>query len=459
MDIIKHEVQILSTEVLDMLLNFACENFKSFRDGFQFNMIPEKRMTELDYSILTEEIAGRRETGLSASVIYGPNAAGKTSIVNAMSCMRQIVLRGNIGDASEDRSGDHVSSSLALAPFAFRKDAAPVRFDATFTFHGVKYRYVIAVFLGNFLEKDAERYIDREQLYVNDTLIFDRTKDAVEKLKLDVIADYLNVGYELEDAEKTRKAMSNNITPDSLLLVTDFNSFCSKKLVSEIRTWYEAQFIVVNSSDRTRFYPGMPEDDGRAMINVYINKIAQEAGIIGSDFAYVNDPETHTTKLMSVLKKTDSKLYGLDADKIESVGTMRLISIMPVIISALRKGAVLIMDELDASLHPMIVMNLITIFHNDGVNTKGAQIIFNTHNPIYLNHRLLRRDEIKFVERDKETKSSSLYALSDFRANGEASVRKTSDYMKNYFISRYGAIEDIDFTDIIADVLKGADSV
>lgn len=227
-----------------------------------------------------------------------------------------------------------------------------------------------------------------------------------------------------------------------------------QKLVGEIRQWFEELFIVVNSSDRTRFYPGMPDENGRAMINVYINKIAQEAGIIGSDFAYVNDPETHTTKLMSVLQKTDSKLYGLDADKIESVGTMRLISIMPVIITALRKGAALVMDELDASLHPMIVMNLITIFHNDGVNKNGAQLIFNTHNPIYLNHSLLRRDEIKFVERNKESKSSSLYALSDFRANGGASVRKTSDYMKNYFISRYGAIEDIDFTDIVADILR-----
>ena len=342
-----------------------------------------------------------------------------------------------------------------LAPFAFRDDAAPVRFDVSFTFRGIKYRYVLAVFLGAFLEKNADRYIDCEQLYVNDFLIFDRTRDAVRRLKLDNVADCLNVGYELRDTEKTRKAMSNNITQDSLLLVTDFNSFCSKKLVGEIRQWFEELFIVVNSSDRTRFYPDMPDDNGRAMINVYINKIAQEAGIIGSDFAYVNDPETHTTKLLSVLQKTDSKLYGLDADKIESVGTMRLISIMPIVISALRKGAVLVMDELDASLHPMIVMNLITIFHNDGVNKNGAQLIFNTHNPIYLNHSLLRRDEIKFVERDKESKSSSLYALSDFRANGGASVRKTSDYMKNYFISRYGAIEDIDFTDIVADILRG----
>lgn len=441
-----------------MLLNFSCTNFKSFKDGFQFNMIPEKRMTELDYSILTEETAGQKESGLSASVIYGPNAAGKTSIVNAMSCMRQIILRGNVRDAADDRSGDHVSSGLTLTPFAFRDDAVPVLFDATFTFNAIKYRYVLAVFLGTFLGKIADRYIDREQLYVNNALVYDRTKDAVDKLKLDSISDFLNVGYDLKDVEKTRKAMSNNVTADSLLLVTDFNSFCSKKLVAEIRQWFEEQFIVVNSSDKARFLPGMPENDGRAMINVYINKIAQEAGIIGSDFAYVNDPETNTTKLMSVLQKTDSKLYGLDADRIESVGTMRLISIMPVIITALRKGAVLVMDELDASLHPMIVMNLINIFHNDEVNTNGAQLIFNTHNPIYLNHNLLRRDEIKFVERDKATKSSSLYALSDFRANGEASVRKTSDYMKNYFISRYGAIEDIDFTDIIVDVLKGAEN-
>ena len=404
-----------------MLLNFSCDNFKSFKDGFSFNMIPEKRMTELDYSIISENIDKKKERGLSASVIYGPNAAGKTSIVNAMSCMRQIVLKGNIRDAAEDLSGDHVSSGLFLAPFAFRDDAAPVRFDVSFTFRGIKYRYVLAVFLGAFLEKNADRYIDCEQLYVNDFLIFDRTRDAVRRLKLDNVADCLNVGYELRDTEKTRKAMSNNITQDSLLLVTDFNSFCSKKLVGEIRQWFEELFIVVNSSDRTRFYPDMPDDNGRAMINVYINKIAQEAGIIGSDFAYVNDTETHTTKLLSVLQKTDSKLYGLDADKIESVGTM----------------------------------NLITIFHNDGVNKNGAQLIFNTHNPIYLNHSLLRRDEIKFVERDKESKSSSLYALSDFRANGGASVRKTSDYMKNYFISRYGAIEDIDFTDIVADILRG----
>lgn len=440
-----------------MLLNFTCKNFKSFRNGFYFNMVPEKRMKELDYSILSERIGKKDEKALSASVIYGPNAAGKTSIINAMSCMRQMVIKGNIKDSEDDCYGDHISNGMSLAPFAFRTDAEAVEFDVTFTADGTKYRYLIAVYLGVFLDKKAERYIEKEQLYVNDELVFSRTKDAVDKLDLIPIENKLNVGFDIKDSEKMLRVMSSNITSESLLLVTDFNSFCSKKVVENIRTWFEKKFIIINSSDRIRFMPSIPDDNGWAITSKEINRIAQEAGILGSEFVYVNDPETHRTKLMSVLKKTDSTAYGLDADRIESVGTMRLISIMPAIITALENGSVLVMDELDASLHPMIVMNLISVFHNDGVNKNGAQLIFNTHNPIYLNHNLLRRDEIKFVERDANSKSSSLYALSDFKANGEASVRKTSDYMKNYFINRYGAIVDIDLTDIIADVLRGAD--
>ena len=69
-------------------------------------------------------------------------------------------------------------------------------------------------------------------------------------------------------------------------------------------------------------------------------------------------------------------------------------------------------------------------FHNDEINTKGAQLIFNTHNPIFLNNSLLRRDEIKFVE--KGDTGSILYSLSDFGTNGRKGVRNTEDYMKNY---------------------------
>ncbi|MDP2813255.1 MAG: ATP-binding protein, partial [Erysipelotrichaceae bacterium] len=93
------------------------------------------------------------------------------------------------------------------------------------------------------------------------------------------------------------------------------------------------------------------------------------------------------------------------------------------------------------------------IFHNDEININNAQLIFNTHNPIFLNANLFRRDEIKFVERDDDTHCSIHYSLSDFGTTGKNGVRKNEDYLKNYFISRYGAIKDIDFTPIFENLL------
>ena len=100
-----------------MLLRFKGSNFKSFGEEFDFFMQPQTRMKELKDSILHEQINNKDVLALSTSVIYGPNAAGKTSLVNAMSCFRSIVLRGNINNAEDDRTQDHVSNDMTLIPF------------------------------------------------------------------------------------------------------------------------------------------------------------------------------------------------------------------------------------------------------------------------------------------------------------------------------------------------------
>ena len=82
-----------------------------------------------------------------------------------------------------------------------------------------------------------------------------------------------------------------------------------------------------------------------------------------------------------------------------------------------------------------------------------AQLIFNTHNPIFLNANLYRRDEIKFVERDERTHYSSHYSLSDFGTSGPSGIRKGEDYMRNYFVDRYGAIKDVDFSSIFESLI------
>jgi hypothetical protein len=127
--------------------------------------------------------------------------------------------------------------------------------------------------------------------------------------------------------------------------------------------------------------------------------------------------------------------------------------LFPIVADTLKKGATLIIDEFDSSIHPSAIMNIIGIFHNDEVNINHAQLIFNTHNPLYLNNNLFRRDEIKFIDRNEETKYSRHYSLSDFGTKG-TNARKGKDYMNNYFMDEYGAIRDIDFTDLFQKIVK-----
>lgn len=123
----------------------------------------------------------------------------------------------------------------------------------------------------------------------------------------------------------------------------------------------------------------------------------------------------------------------------------------PLVLKVLKTGGTLVMDEFDRSIHQATVMNIILAFHNDEINKHHAQLIFTTHNPIFLDASLLRRDEIKFVERNEDNNSIH-YSLSDFKT--ASGVRKDEDYMNNYFVNRYGAIKDIDFSSIFKDIVS-----
>lgn len=126
----------------------------------------------------------------------------------------------------------------------------------------------------------------------------------------------------------------------------------------------------------------------------------------------------------------------------------------PYLVDTIQNGGTLVMDEFDASIHPVALMNIINIFHNDDININHAQLIFNTHNPLFLNSNIFRRDEIKFVERDDITDFSTLYSLSDFKTSGTQGVRINDDYMKDYFIEKYGAIKNIDFTELFKEIIR-----
>lgn len=435
-----------------MLLNFRVKNFKAFKDNAILSMEPEK-IQDISYSVLTEKVNEKDVKGLCSAVIYGPNAAGKTSIINAMSCFKQIILRGNINNVEDNRYEDYVSQSMELIPFIYDKEPQPVEFEIEFVSNGNKYDYELVADLGKFNDIKYERKIISEKLYVNDYSIFSRTIDDIEIKNLTKISDLLLEHFKQSLAKKNIDVAKANLSKTTLFLTTDFDSFISKKICGNIKDWLMDKFIVVNKSNLHSLKPVLKEENS-AFIEKNINELAKEAGIVGSDFGYVKD--NNQTQLVSIIEKNGNVAKGIAAERIESVGTLRLVGIAPYIFNILATGGTLVMDELDASLHPMIVMNIISAFHNDEINKRKAQLIFNTHNPIYLNSQCFRRDEIKFVEKDKKSKSSIIYSLSDFKTNGDKPVRNTTDYMRNYFVNRYGAIENVDFSDILQKAIEGS---
>ena len=182
-----------------------------------------------------------------------------------------------------------------------------------------------------------------------------------------------------------------------------------------------------------------------------MSEAAREFGITSNGLEYkvnAGKPE-----LVSVFQK--GSVAPIPAEWFESYGTVRFMNEFSLILRALMEGSTLVMDALDESIHPMALMNLIHIFHNDDLNKKHAQLIFNTHNPIFLNASLFRRDEIKFVERDRQIHRSHHYSLSDFRTS--AGIRKGEDYLSNYFAHRYGAIEDVDFAPLVERLIAASD--
>ena len=192
---------------------------------------------------------------------------------------------------------------------------------------------------------------------------------------------------------------------------------------------------------------------------VYVEKTTDKAaklfGINSNAVGYVINEDEPEAKLSSLFHDAKNhKAAAIAADIFESYGTIRFINMFPLVIRAMQTGGTLVVDEFDASIHPMALMSIINVFHNDDVNVHHAQLIFNTHNPIFLNSNLFRRDEIKFVERDDDTHESMLYALSDFGTTVDKGVRKHEDYLSKYFISQYGAIKDMEFTPIFEEILS-----
>lgn len=440
-----------------MLLEFRIKNYKSFLEENTFSMTKAPKQSDLNYSLLHETIDNEEYIGLSSSVIYGPNASGKTNIIGAMEVFKSIIKKGTILDDINSNWLDENKAIylLNLIPNSLQKENNPIEFYIKFTNNSKLFEYLMEIDIGKFMVDKYDRRIRKEKLCVNNLEVFSRNFESLD-INYKNLKKIIGKSAAEEIKEDRTKIAQDSLSNKELFLTAGFKTIYSLSIVKDFLNWIDIKFCIIYRADQSRLKYEIKKDDKKVkFLDRCVSDAIRKFGNNSSTICLLSTDDRVADKMISAIDSGDDENpHLIPSEFYESYGTIRFANIFPYIEDALKYGMTLVVDELDASIHPMAIMNIINIFHNDDINKKNAQLIFNTHNPIYLDANLFRRDEIKFVEKD-EKHNSIIYSLSDFGTAGENGVRKGEDYMKNYFVNRYGAIENIDFSPIIENEVVG----
>lgn len=416
-----------------MLVGFTFENFASFYNNTEFAMTVsgnDSRYKELNtFSTPHGEL-------LKSCFMYGANGSGKTNFIDALAFMKYIVT------AELD-----VQSRIISKPNYFLFNNAskdkPTSFSIAFIVDGILYDYGFSV-LNN---KIIKEYLDKkEKRTVN---VFTRSGSNFENIKINS-KEFRNVEHVIK-----------NTREDVLFL--SWANFCNNEMAMKIYKWFEA--IQIFDADDTNQLLSVTvnymeeHENGKKDIVELMNKL----GIPIDDFEVEITDNKMSETLMAALKKNykekfknmmnvksvdlkvKQKVYNENWDnytmsdfgfELESAGTKKLFEIAGPIISAINNGSVVLIDEIDARLHPALVRHLVMMFNSLSQNPNNAQLICNTHDVTLLDEDI-RRDQIYFLEKD-EYGVSKLYSLCDFKG-----IRKDSKILKQYLLGVYGALPDI----------------
>ena len=342
-----------------MLLEFKFGNYKSFREINNFQMIAAPKQKGLDYSIYKKKIDKKTVRVLSSSVIYGANASGKTNVIGAMDVLRSIVLRGHIRNTEEPVISPNTAAyALELIPNSKLKTAEPVVFEISFLDKNRKIDYHLSIDLGNFLNERYERKIMSEELYVDNRMIFSRN----DGIKYGLLSRYIpNASSKNLDGLKV--VADNSLEPAELFLTNGFKNIFSPSLAKQVVDWFDKKFMVIYRADSIKLIKRFVDSQKSSMyIEQTVNEAAKMFGVVSNDLGYFVSDKDSDASLCSVIENNLNSNTIIPAEIFESYGTIRFVNMFPLVIRALQTGATLIVDEFDASIHPMALMNIINIY-------------------------------------------------------------------------------------------------
>jgi predicted ATPase len=395
----------------NMLIEFRVENHRSLRDEQVLTLAAAKRVGDPS-DPRPRTVTGYEEKLLPAAVIYGANASGKSNVLSALGFMQEAVL---LSHRKWEPDG-----GVPRSPFAWgEKRNEPSMFEVTFLVENVKYVY------GFFVNDEA---VEEEWLF------------AWPKHRKQVWFEREGTRFKFGEHLRGPNEVVKEVTRPNALFLSVAAQHQHTQLVP-IFSWFgENNFATVG----VRFYPLstriavslFPTDEDKAFAQLVLPLLkAADVGIV--------DIKNETTEKGGLIgprvfcqhKPGDDNSW-LDL-KEESQGTITLFRIAAPVFDALKQGALLLIDELELSLHPLLGLALVRLFNNPESNPKSAQIVFTTHDTNLLGTTLgespLRRDQIWFTEKDKEG-ATVLYPLTDYKP------RKAENLERGYLLGRYGAI-------------------
>jgi len=433
-----------------VLLEFTVENYRSYREPAKLSLVASSG------DELPENLTGVEDRGLSllkTVVVYGANGSGKSNLLSAMHFLAALI---------EAPSRFELSLYSPFVPFGLDPDSAaePSRMGATFLAGDVLYEYSIAIRVSIIVEEKLVAYPgSRPQIWIN------RVGEKISTRR----------GLPL------LSQLARTIRPDKLLLgaaaaldVPEMKApayWLAGNLRSrqEAGRWPTATAILLGFG-WTRSYGEM--DTIRRLMQDPAFKSWADAFLRRADLGLIGVEVEHAQvqpsgKAREGLDEADRRqieeyrpvflhegaagvLARLDLED-ESHGTRRLFGMLALFYDVLSRGELAVVDEFSASLHPMIVRELVRLFHDPETNPRGAQLIFTTHDTNLLSDRLFRRDQVWFTEKNRSG-ATQLYSLHDVKG-----VRADDAIEKGYLRGRYGAIPFLGVLDLPA-LSRGSDA-
>lgn len=416
-----------------MLLEFRVSNFRSIRDEQSLSLVPVSSDRSLEGSNVHQTGHAIVPAALKGAAVYGANASGKSTVLGAMAIMQALVR----DSATYVQAGQN----LNVQGFAFDEKlrSGATSFELTVLIGGIRYQYGFSL--------TPERIVDEWLLVYRSSKPQEWfRREWKEEAKAYDYAPFSS--YFSGQKELWKKSTRDN----ALFLSTAVQLNCDQ--LKPLWDWIVASWMIFPSQAIPVLDPTLDaiEAGGAKAVLGFLN--SADLGIIDISIerqmakqnrfvfdgstgkASVSEPVDVELRMPRFRHEAGLRSAVLDF-AFESEGTQRLFSLSGFILAALDKGKTLVLDEIESSLHPLLVRHILGLFFSTETNPKGAQIIFSTHNTSLMDKAILRRDQIWLTDKGAD-QATVLASLSDY------SPRKNEAFEKGYLEGRYGAIPVLD---------------